>query len=339
MFEKCALFFVASLCVLVESVTDKVSPQQRLSLKWTDDFNIELTWDEKKNCTYDVSVCQPLSCQRKSLEEASYDQYVTMEGGFLSVSVENICNNVKSDRAVLNVTYAELVSHVQCYIHTSDSASCTWQQTHDSSDVHFYYKLVCEGSGPCETVPLRECPSYIYKDQKATGCNLQINTRHSIHMLFNKTFNNTPAKNTFKIVNVKASVPPLDWSVIKAEDKFNISWTPPDILSPHLWEYTINYTECDKQKHKTKIITGYTSTQLNRVPHCQYRMSIKGQYNERGVTPWSDVKHFGMVVVCFLIFLNWKKSTVPTARSHCVKGFEKSSFFFLLPSCGGFKST
>ncbi|KAM7366035.1 hypothetical protein PAMP_015506 [Pampus punctatissimus] len=183
----------------------------------------------------------------------------------------------------------ELVRNVECYIHTSDNASCTWQPTHYSSDPRFYYKLVCEGGEDCE-VPLKECSSYIYKNQK-TGCNLQINTRHNIQMFFNETLNNTVVRNNFKIDLVKVNAPPLVWTVSKAEDKFNISWIPPDVLNLKRWDFIINYTECNKSKTK-RISKGKTSTELNRVSHCQYNMSIKGEYLDRGETEWSDIKYF-----------------------------------------------
>lgn len=42
--------------------------------------------------------------------------------------------------------------------------------------------------------------------------------------------------------------PAIKWNVTKADNKFLITWIPPDILDLSNWKFTITYRECNKTK-------------------------------------------------------------------------------------------
>ncbi|XP_077357366.1 uncharacterized protein LOC144004215 [Festucalex cinctus] len=105
-------------------------------------------------------------------------------------------------------------------------------------------------------------------------------------MLFNATLNGDLVRNTFEENLVQVTPYPLQWNVSKIAGKFNLSWIPPDVLRLSQWKFVINYTECDYEK--TKMVQGATWKLIDRVPHCQYCMTLKARGN-RGETEWSDV--------------------------------------------------
>lgn len=48
--------------------------------------------------------------------------------------------------------------------------------------------------------------------------------------------------------------PPLKWNITKHGDEFNITWTPPEMLTPDSWSYTINYKICDKPQVRGTVL-------------------------------------------------------------------------------------
>lgn len=48
--------------------------------------------------------------------------------------------------------------------------------------------------------------------------------------------------------------PPLNWTVHKTGDKFNITWSPPEIGNLSEWTFSIKYTECNENKVRDTTI-------------------------------------------------------------------------------------
>ncbi|XP_040886751.1 uncharacterized protein LOC121176758 [Toxotes jaculatrix] len=303
MFRSCDLFALGCLFLMVESHAGQILPPRNLSLQWGNDFYPELTWvppqhSDLTNCTYEVR--SKYSAQDELLDifhpSHSWTKYIVMEGGSLNLSVETVCNDKKSDPVTLNVSYPVMVKNLQCYIHSSKDAYCFWEPANNPSVFGFFYRLLEENFSKSDNdkspLPrLQECSSYNYTDGVRTGCHLQASIQHSIDILFNGTVNNTFFRNTFKkyLFN-DVRPPPLKWTVKKNGNKFEISWTPLDIGVDDV-KYIINYTECTTVK--TQEILGRTSTELDVLPECPYRMAIKAENSRLHIsTPWSDEKHF-----------------------------------------------
>ncbi|XP_023252385.1 cytokine receptor common subunit gamma-like [Seriola lalandi dorsalis] len=298
MFNSLDLVVVGCLFLMVESQTGQILPPQYLSQLWREEFQPEFTWAPPKhsvsNCTYRViAKNKDEDSEKRTLTDSPpWSNYIVMEGGFLNLSVQTICNGKASELASLIVNYPEMVKNLECYIRSSKQTQCSWEAADPTTDLSFFYRLVDEDltvSFGDEPSPLRECSSYSSTEGVRTGCELQAKVKQIIHIFFNGTVNNTLFRNTFTkdlLDNVKP--PPLNWTVIKARDKFIISWIPPDIGNL-TWKFQINYTECVNTTIKT--IERGTSAHLNLVAHCQYRISIRAKH-ENSCTQWSDDKYF-----------------------------------------------
>ncbi|XP_077399657.1 uncharacterized protein LOC144034627 isoform X2 [Vanacampus margaritifer] len=296
MFLKSLLLSVA-VCFLVEvepqTQIGKPLPPHNLTLRWLSNFEPQLWWGHEHlppNCKYTVVMrtAEPNSKEESTHQTPPSCYNLAMEGGSLIFSVQTTCNHTNSDPTYLNVTYPELVSNVQCGIISSVLTRCSWVPLSSPPDFAFYYRLDNE----VEDVPsgaLSECSRYTLTEGVRTGCHLQSKAHESIHMLFNATLNDDLVRNTFKENLVLVTPHALKWNASKVAGKFNLSWSPPDVLRLPLWNFIINYTECDYEK--VKRVQGKTWELMDRVPHCQYCMTLKAN-SDRGDTEWSDVKCF-----------------------------------------------
>uniref|UniRef100_A0A671UTK8 Uncharacterized LOC115589910 n=1 Tax=Sparus aurata TaxID=8175 RepID=A0A671UTK8_SPAAU len=194
----------------------------------------------------------------------------------------------------VSLFFPELVRNLSCYVHSSKQTRCSWLPVSDAADLGFFFRLTAEDLSlsihNISRTPLRGCPAYV---NRKTGCDLQADTRHSIHILFNGTLNNSSVRNTFKIwLKENARPLPLNWTVIKAGDTFNISWIPPDFDKLSVWKFTIKQTACNKSMLHD-VFEG-TSTELNVIRRCENCMAIKAVRKVTGgESEWSDVKCFG----------------------------------------------
>ncbi|XP_022608026.1 uncharacterized protein LOC111226971 [Seriola dumerili] len=299
MFNSLDLFVVGCLFLMVESQTGQILPPQNLSVLWRKEFQPEFTWASPQhsvsNCTYQVMTQnKDVGIQKIFLNVSPpWSSYIVMEGGFLQLSVQTVCNGKENERAFFNVSYPEMVKNLQCYVRSSKQTDCSWEAAIPTPDLSFFYRLVDEdftvSVGDKSLPPLRECPSYSSTEGVRTGCKLQAKVTQNIHIFFNGTVNNTVYRNTFtKDLWDDVRPPPLNWTVIKHRDKFIISWIPPD-TGNLTWKFLINYTECVNTT--TKTIERKTSAHLNLVAHCQYRIRIRA-VRGRSSTPWSDEKYF-----------------------------------------------
>ncbi|XP_068444125.1 interleukin-13 receptor subunit alpha-1 [Clinocottus analis] len=279
------------LFLAVESQQGLVSPPHNVSLLWVSGFQPQVSWAPPPHagadCTYDI-IWETRSDRNKRSNAAVKTQfYIVMDGGFLNVTVRTVCGGDSSKPAWLSVDHPELVRNLQCYIHAATQTHCSWQAASPAQDLRFFYWLLNnDGSQSIyETFALQECSAY---SGGGSGCDLQADVHQTVHILFNATVNGTPATNTFKRDTADdVRPPPLHWTVTKIREKFHISWTPPEIKRP--WKYTINYTECGEPKIIT--IDRETSTELNVIPRCAYRIAIKAS-SYKGETPYGDAKHF-----------------------------------------------
>ncbi|XP_045921697.1 uncharacterized protein LOC123981097 [Micropterus dolomieu] len=300
MFQSLDFFVLSCLFLSAESDAGQILRPQNVSLQWKSDFEPLLTWappqHSGENCTYTVSK----RTWTKSPEEiyieqtAPWSTYTVMEGGFLEVSVEAVCSGGVT--VFLNHTSPVLVRNLNC-IYSSKKSHCSWTPVSHTPDLAFFYRLQNEDQtteADDDTLsPLKECSSYNYAAGVRTGCDLQADIKHAIHLLFNGTQKNMTVRNTFRRVlleNVRPSA--LEWNVTKNGSQLNISWIPPDIIDLSQWKFIINYTECDQIKVKT--VDGDLSIQVKLVSHCRYRMAIKAQTTGaiQAETPWSDEKYF-----------------------------------------------
>ncbi|XP_036968788.1 uncharacterized protein LOC119027565 [Acanthopagrus latus] len=294
--------FVLS-CLVLTSHTSEVLPPQNVSLRWITSFEPQLSWAPPRhpveNCSYEVEWSRTnqtddrYTCIPKNL---TWSEYTVMDGRHLYLAVRTICNDTHSEPVELPVIYPELVRNLSCYIHSSNLTRCSWHRVSDIADFGFFFRLTAEDLSASinnkSNPNLQACPEYV---GGRTGCNLQAKPTHAIHILFNGTLNNRLVRNTFKIwlkENVRPL--PLTWTAIKAGDKFNISWIPPDFCELSCWTFKIRQTACNKSLHHDKFHV--TSTELNVVPHCKNCMAIKverSRAKEAGrESEWSEEKCF-----------------------------------------------
>lgn len=282
-------FFVLS-CVFFVVKSQTVLQPQDVSLKWTSDFKPQLSWSPVENCSYEVDFPDKTTyiCHLPT-----WSNYTVMEGGTLHCTVVTICNGVSSQPFIVNQTYPELVRNLSCYIQSSQKTHCSWLPASPGLDLPFFYRLSTEDGSVSRDknviTPLLECSAYTRTEGIRTGCDLQARVTQAIDILFKDTWNNMPARNTFRrdlFLSVKLD--PLRLNATKMGNKVIITFTPPDIDLGD-WTFFIKYNECNVEKNQiTQIETVAT---LELLPHCRYCFAIKAESNKKE-TPWSKEECF-----------------------------------------------
>ncbi|XP_047464769.1 uncharacterized protein LOC125022285 [Mugil cephalus] len=295
MFLSLDLLVVSCLFVTVEPITGEVFTPQNVSILWVDDFHPKLSWEPPpqypvpNQCQYNLNVSTDENgTDRQTYKKVSspWTEYFTMKG-FLKFSLKALCNNTEGKPVVVRVNYTDLVKNFECYSDSRKHAFCSWSSASPAKDLRFYYQCPDDN---CNLTELQECSRYNYTDGVRTGCHLDTETHCHIDMLLNGTLDNKPVRNTFKkLLTEKVRPPPLMWTVTKSVDKFNLNWTPPDLINLESWKFIINYTVCDK--NKTIEIHGKRSYDLEVTPHCPHRIALKA-WLDNGETPWTEEKYF-----------------------------------------------
>uniref|UniRef100_UPI0037E77CD8 interleukin-13 receptor subunit alpha-1 n=1 Tax=Semicossyphus pulcher TaxID=241346 RepID=UPI0037E77CD8 len=296
------LMVIFSLFLLVESLTGQILPPQNLSLLWPSDFYPRLSWSppphSMENCTYEVKTITNEMYGDKIHPYHTgthWTSFIFMEGGFLQVSVETVCGGTKSEPVTINTSYPELVTDLDCCIHSSKQTNCTWRNARDTPDLRFFYRLLnedfSESAGIKYPPPaVKECSLYKFQGDVKNGCSLKAKIPQSILVLVNGTVNNKLVRNTFRKTLKCVRLPALDWNVTKTKDNFIINWMPPDIINLSEWKFTIEYHECNKIKKK--FVDGKTTEKLDRLSHCSYKMTIQGTTGDNGKTELSEAVYF-----------------------------------------------
>ncbi|XP_062240447.1 uncharacterized protein LOC133950216 isoform X2 [Platichthys flesus] len=191
----------------------------------------------------------------------------------------------------------EMVRNVKGYWYPAENASVFWEPVVPRTDVGFFYRLINQDGTMSfydPPAPLRECSSYSFTGGVRTGCELQVNLKQSIDMLFNGTENKTLFRNTFRmrpLDHFTVKLPPLEWTVKKTGNKFNISWITPRTRD-YFKQFVLNYTECETSMSKPITDKDKTTTELTVVPHCPYRMTMQAVYIGDIWTPGTEEKYF-----------------------------------------------
>ncbi|MED6260687.1 hypothetical protein ATANTOWER_026279 [Ataeniobius toweri] len=294
MFHWSELLPLTCLFLAAETTTGQILQPQNLSLLWINDSTPEVSWEPPPHltgCKYELLITTSADDEEIEVNylDTSYHHEVFMQGGFLQFSLTTVCDVNRSEPAVLEIRYPELVKMLDCYSYTATQTHCSWSPTSNATDLRFFYWLGTHYSDETPTKKLQECSSYTYTGDVKTGCNLQATQKTFIEMLFNATLNNTLVRNTFRHERFRVKPPPPTWTVIKSKDKLNISWIPPDMLRLDLWTFLIKYTACDSKKEIN--ISEVTLYMLERVSRCRYCISIEAK-SKHGNSPPSDQKCF-----------------------------------------------
>ncbi|CAB1432603.1 unnamed protein product [Pleuronectes platessa] len=252
---------------------------------------------------------------------------------------------VKDEAIQLTLSFPEMVRNVKGYWYSEENASVFWETAVPRTDVGFFYRLIKQDGSVSKRdprPPLRECSSYSFTEGVRTGCELQVHLKESIRILFNGTENKKLFRKTVQITPLSdftVKLPPLEWTVEKTGNKFNISWITPRTRD-QLKEFVLNYTECETSMPQT-ITKDKTSTELTVVPHCPYRMTMQAVYGNKEIniwTPGSEKKYFDAetdpnallyaVVLIPLMFAGLTALTFVCCRKHIGK---KNRIFLKVP--------
>ncbi|XP_056156263.1 uncharacterized protein LOC130130571 [Lampris incognitus] len=267
-------------------------PPPSLNLSLTDGFFPTFSWAplppqyKASKCVYVITKNGDPALQLPATY-ASYTFRVTMEGGRVNFSVQIRCGDKSSAAVVREIDYPELVSQVQCLVHSSRLIRCSWSPSKHVRDLGLF--LLRDE----EVVPY-ECPAYESSEGVRTGCRLRGGDLGAIYLMFNGDSERHARQKHLHDTPSQQRPPPLNWTVAVETDNITISWRPPDVMEPHCWGYKIKYTACDEEQVK-EVGVGVNSAQLTYLPHCRYRISIKATIDTCGTgeTPWSEVKEFG----------------------------------------------
>ncbi|XP_035004392.1 uncharacterized protein LOC118102383 isoform X2 [Hippoglossus stenolepis] len=224
-------------------------------------------------------------------------QLTNWQKTFLKLSVQTVCDEGKSKSTVLDGSYPEMVRNVKVYWYSAENASVFWEPAVPGTVVDFFYRLLKQNlSRPCcDPLPsLQECSSYSFTEGVRTGCELQVDLMQSIQILFKGTENKKLFRNTFEMWPLKdfiVKLPPLEWTVTKTVNTFNINWITPRTRD-HFKKFVLNITECETLM-AIPITTEIeqTSTEWTVKPHCRYHMTMQAVYKVF-TTPWSEEKSF-----------------------------------------------
>ncbi|XP_034531969.1 interleukin-13 receptor subunit alpha-1 [Notolabrus celidotus] len=300
MIQSLDLVFVCCLFLRVEPLIGTISPPTNLSLTWTSDFNLKLSWAPPSHpmdhCRYEVKTKSNVKWSEDTTitNQTSLTRFRVLEGGLLHLSVRTVCGENRSNWVSNKTPETALVKDLQCFIHSSKLTRCSWLNATKASDFHFFYRLEDLSSNESynnksKTIT-QECQPYKDPGGIRTGCDLLAKTTQSMIIIITGTLDSKPFRNTFsRKLHVKP--PALTWTVTKTKKEFIIKWIPPEVLDLSDWKFVVNYTECNELKPE-KEIPGETSLKLPMVSRCQYQMSIRAVADGRGETPWTEEKYF-----------------------------------------------
>ncbi|RVE60180.1 hypothetical protein OJAV_G00178330 [Oryzias javanicus] len=278
------------LLVFLEIASGHVLPPRNLSIRWINDFEPELSWEPPAhpmtNCTYTLIYRGQSEDSEESIAKLEKQKQILnnfqMGGGFLQWSVRTFCDSGESEAAVMTVIYPELVKDLQCYGYTATVTKCSWLPATNASDVGFFWTDVPDSP------PVHECLPSVQSLRRS--CDVHISNDQEFNILINGTLNNMLVKNTFLGDPLSAvRPPPLNWTVTKKNQKFKISWIPPNILSLTQWNFIITVKECGETKKLE--VHDRTSYLFDVKDQCAYCMMIRAESSE-GSSPASEEKCF-----------------------------------------------
>lgn len=286
--------------ILTTVLTEKVLPPENVRLGWREGLYQALTWTPPKhslhNCQYHINSTirengsKKIAFQTKSGTEFNWYEYRALNGGFLNISIQTVCNGSSSEAVFIGLDDPDL--KLDCAIRSSSLVHCSWKPP-PSAQLSLFYNAATE---PYSEVfdELRECPQYT---ELRSGCDLPVTTKHSIqdlsilpiNLLLNGTLGNRTIRNVHKIISLKLNLPPLNWTVTESKEKFLINWNPPPFNLN--WKYIINYTSCDRPLVSREL--SKPPFEFNREAACSYRITMRGVVLYIGGTEWTKEKYFG----------------------------------------------
>ncbi|KAK7910135.1 hypothetical protein WMY93_014819 [Mugilogobius chulae] len=281
------------LCCSLTSVSSiKVFPPQNVTLGWTDGLYQQLFWTPPKhseaNCSYQVNSTIRGGKEYPSTKTQTsppWDEYRVMNGGFVNISIQTVCDGTKSDPVIVTVDDPDL--HLSCLILSSSLTRCSWKPPSSAVDIRFFYNLEDPNSDDSiPTPPLQECPLYT----NGTTCDLQMKPTQELKVLLNGTANTRTIRNIYQFSSLQLRLRPLNWTIRESKEQFHISWTAPEFDLD--WKYIIKYIVCNETLKK-EVPSGL-SAELDRMPDCSYQISVRA-VTVNGVTEWTTFRRFDAV--------------------------------------------
>ncbi|XP_015253359.1 PREDICTED: interleukin-13 receptor subunit alpha-1-like [Cyprinodon variegatus] len=353
MFQCLDLIALTCLVLAAETASGQIPPPQNLSVFWENDFTPEFSWipppDSLPNCTYYVKMNGKFEFLDKiDISATTYkpkNKVFMKKGHMYEFSLTIKCGkNNKSEPAILELNYPELLTSRDCYRHTSNDVRCSWTPAPAATGLRFFYGMEFHYEDRIEE--MQECTSYIYNGSVKSGCDLKASSNAVIEIVFNATLNNTLVRNTFLEDHFKLKPPPPEVNVTKTESEFKISWNDPGELG--LNTFKLN-SYCNDVKEEFIIEERRWET-VKRDRNCRYCFSVQAQDIDN--SPESEQKCFDadsnvdpsllacglavvLIVILAVLFFLWfqrKKETifpkVPAPRDYLsdISNNSQSSF-------------
>ncbi|XP_061619123.1 uncharacterized protein LOC133472409 isoform X3 [Phyllopteryx taeniolatus] len=249
-------------------------PPTHLSHTWLDQFTAEVSWRRPSRL--------PDRCRIQY-------RYGPGHVGDAEVQTEGDCQEGRgqgqSAPAFILVDApmprAQLVTDFKCLLR-AEKANCSWIPVDPSVNLTLSYRV-------CGTQGLKECKQS-YRHGIRNGCDLTSEFHNEdICMLVTSE----ASMRTFKPQLV---VDPPSLHVDMEGDKFNLSWTPPEVGKGCSWTYELCYKQCDEQKKCKSFVPNGKTMQMAYDQRCRYEFSSRvtsGKYCKRVQSDFSPVVERG----------------------------------------------
>ncbi|XP_034471308.1 interleukin-13 receptor subunit alpha-1 isoform X1 [Hippoglossus hippoglossus] len=308
-----ALTLSAMLTVSRCDAENQLPPPTNLSLKWLDEFAVNMSWSwEKPESLPDQCKITYVLVQEQRLPEKKEVKLLTWRNHIENCVTENMDSDhcTYTVRAICEPSYAgwspstfvnetakrkepraELVRDFQCLI-TQDALNCSWIPVNPSLNLTISYRacLSTHNNGS-----LKACVQP-YSTGTRNGCYVK---EADIYICIY-----IESKIGWSYIKPGFAIPSPDLRIREDNKHLKLTWSPPKFGEKCIWIYELCHTQCSEPR-KCRNFT-YTHSNQNETPsnqnempynrHCRYEFRsrwITSKYCTGVVGFWSEIVPYG----------------------------------------------
>ncbi|XP_061525623.1 interleukin-13 receptor subunit alpha-1 [Phycodurus eques] len=291
-----AVFFHPCLSFAPHSQAGGLPPPTNLSHVWLDWFTVNVSWWRPSRLPERCRIQYRYGPDNSSTEWTHFTETLLTDeagssGWIFTVQTESDCQEGRSAPASILVDTpiprAQLVTDFKCLLR-AEKTTCSWVPVDPSVNLTLSYRIC--GLSEETRRGLKECKRP-YRQGFRNGCDL---TPEFVNEDICMLVKSEASMSTFK-PQLAVDLPSLRVSV--EGDKFNLSWTPPEVGKHCSWTYELCYKQCDEQEKCQSFVPNGETMQIAYDKRCRYGFRYRvtsGGYCKRVQSDFSAVEYHGV---------------------------------------------
>ncbi|XP_061665234.1 interleukin-13 receptor subunit alpha-1 [Syngnathoides biaculeatus] len=272
--------FCCFVCFFFSCPKGALPPPRNLSYTWLNLLTVNVYWQRPSGLPEHCRIQYRWGPHNSSTEWTNFTETLLTDeaessGWLFTVRTEGDCRAGQSAPASVLVDTpkprAELVTDFKCLLQ-AEKPNCSWIPVDPSFNLTLSYGI-CAETRPA----FKRCePSRRHGIRN--GCDLSSEfVNEDICVLVTSE----ESMSTFKPLLV---VDPPNLRVTAEGDKFNLSWTPPEVGRGCSWIYELCYRQCDQQQTCQSFVPNGETVQMAYDERCRYEFRYRvtsGEYCKR----------------------------------------------------------